>query len=194
MYSQHDEERVILEVFAGSVPGRFLDVGAGDGREYSNTLRLAELGWEGVLIEPSPGAFPALAERHAGNPKLKCVRACLGLETSEVVFHDAPKWYGTTEAGNVEKWKGITAFTDIAVPQISIADFLRENPGPYDFISIDTEGSSTRLFAAWPGESWPMAWCVEHDGNHAEICRIGREHGYVTRCLDETNIILARPR
>ena len=54
MYSQNDEERVILEYFAGKTDGRFVDVGAWSGATFSNVWALMELGWSGVM-----GAVPA---------------------------------------------------------------------------------------------------------------------------------------
>lgn len=71
-YSQNDEEDVIVQYFArmehehnqkrpdGS-PRRFLDVGAHDGMTFSNSRRLAELGWGGWLIEPGKAAYAKLA-------------------------------------------------------------------------------------------------------------------------------------
>lgn len=53
--SQYGEGRWIAEHFAGRV-GRFLDVGAFDGKTFSNTWRLAQEGWFGVCVEPSPPA------------------------------------------------------------------------------------------------------------------------------------------
>lgn len=56
MYSQQDEEKYILEALEG-ITGTFLDIGAWHPTDKSNTRRLIELGWSGVLIEPSPGPF-----------------------------------------------------------------------------------------------------------------------------------------
>lgn len=69
MYSQHNEEEVILDFF-GNAKGKFLDVGAHDGETHSNTLALAERGWAGVLMEPGHDAYEALWRRYAkmGNP------------------------------------------------------------------------------------------------------------------------------
>ena len=43
-YSQHNEQEIILNFFNGRI-GRYLDIGAFDGVDMSNTLALAELGW-----------------------------------------------------------------------------------------------------------------------------------------------------
>ena len=52
MYSQNNEEQIILNYFSGK-KGTFLDIGANDGVTLSNVRALAELGWKGALIEPS---------------------------------------------------------------------------------------------------------------------------------------------
>ncbi len=63
MYSQNDEERVILEL-VGDGKGRFLDIGAFDGVMFSNTRALVERGWCGICVEPNPFTF------------LKLLKAC----------------------------------------------------------------------------------------------------------------------
>jgi hypothetical protein len=55
-YSQNNEQEIILNFFNGRI-GRYLDIGAFDGVAASNTLALAELGWQGTVIEPSPWVF-----------------------------------------------------------------------------------------------------------------------------------------
>jgi hypothetical protein len=64
-YSQQDEERFILGAFADypriltedTGAPRFLDIGAWHPTIFSNTRALFEMGWSGVIIEPSPGPF-----------------------------------------------------------------------------------------------------------------------------------------
>ena len=59
MFSQRDEEQVILDHFGDRV-GTFLDVGAYDGITFSNTHALALKGWSGVCVEASPSCFVKL--------------------------------------------------------------------------------------------------------------------------------------
>jgi hypothetical protein len=68
-YSQYDEQKFILEAFGWSADGLcyskekrslshlFLDIGAWHPTIFSNTRALIELGWRGVIVEPSPGPF-----------------------------------------------------------------------------------------------------------------------------------------
>lgn len=75
MFSQFQEEAAILTAFEGKTVGRFLEIGAWDPITFSNTRALVELGWSGVMIEPSPGPFLEL---------LRCCTKCgEGVDTRE---------------------------------------------------------------------------------------------------------------
>lgn len=56
MYSQHGEDVIAWTFFQNinTPSGFYVDVGAGDGERFSNTLLLEQRGWNGVLIEPDP--------------------------------------------------------------------------------------------------------------------------------------------
>jgi hypothetical protein len=59
-YSQFEEQDHILQAVKNITEGRFLDIGCWDAVTFSNTRALFELGWSGVMIEPSPGPFVEL--------------------------------------------------------------------------------------------------------------------------------------
>ena len=69
MYSQTDEEEHIVKYFEG-VTGKFLDIGAYNGVTFSNTRRLAELGWSGTCVEPSIKPFWDLMNLYRENEKI----------------------------------------------------------------------------------------------------------------------------
>lgn len=195
-YSQKAEEETILRVFAetdGSVKkGRFLDLGAFDGKTFSNTLRLTELGWSGVCVEPSPRAFVALMKTHEANQGIHLINAAVGPDRHLVDFHDSPDAVSTTLEAHRKKWAKDTAFQPIYVCQVTIKDILDRFIGGYDFVNIDTEGTSADLFLAFPiAEMKPKCICVEHDGRNVEIANHGYVHGYSPVYLDGNNIILA---
>lgn len=58
MYSQGGQDLWVMEKVRR--PGFFVDVGAYDGVESSNSLRLEEAGWEGICIEAGPEWFARL--------------------------------------------------------------------------------------------------------------------------------------
>jgi FkbM family methyltransferase len=49
----------------------FLEAGANDGISHSNSLQLEEMGWDGILVEPSPVAFEALQGKRACSHKFQ---------------------------------------------------------------------------------------------------------------------------
>ncbi len=146
--SQYNEHIRMLEHFAGRV-GRFLDVGAYDGVTFSNTRYLAELGWAGVLLEPSPMAFPHLMTFYKGNPRMQLVNAGLASESGLTKFYangvgvsgDA---LSTFHLDHREKFS-MHPFEPIWIPAITWADLLAALPGPYDFINIDVEGMNVEV-------------------------------------------------
>ena len=49
-YSQLGEQDIILNYFNGK-QGTFLDIGANDGKTFSNSYALSLLGWKGVCVD-----------------------------------------------------------------------------------------------------------------------------------------------
>ena len=65
-YTQYGEEGIITEIFRrlNIEKGFFVEFGAMDGIDISNTRSLWEKGWKGVMIEPSEGLFKALKHNY----------------------------------------------------------------------------------------------------------------------------------
>jgi len=70
MYSQNNEEQVILSYFGNKI-GNLLDIGANDGLTLSNSRKLIELGWSAELIEPAEIPYNKLIELYKENKKVK---------------------------------------------------------------------------------------------------------------------------
>lgn len=58
----------------GLTQGYALDIGAHDGRNYSNTFHLYQQGWRGLAIECDPSIFARLASTYQVLPKVKVAR------------------------------------------------------------------------------------------------------------------------
>ena len=71
MYSQNNEEQVILNYFSNQNQGIFLDIGANDGITLSNVRALAEKGWKGALIEPSKISYNKAKENYKNFRKIE---------------------------------------------------------------------------------------------------------------------------
>ncbi len=139
--------------------GYFIELGAGDGISYSNTLHL-ELyhGWRGVLIEPSFIEFEKLKSNRSNmNAFVNC--ACVDdsykRETIELIYSghmtvDTNEKLGFSSPEDHAR-KG-AAFIDIDTYRfhakaVTLNNLLIENDSPreIDFLSLDVEGSELNV-------------------------------------------------
>ncbi|MCL2647935.1 MAG: FkbM family methyltransferase [Phycisphaerales bacterium] len=179
--------------------GRFLEIGAHDGRTTSNTLRLAEIGWSGVCFEPDERTFPKLKQEHKDRPHVICKQAAVTENTDgHVTFYPTDS---TVAATTLKSFAG-DCRTEISVPAMSVAMLLRTFGDNYDFVTIDTEGTSYELFKAMPWDRLKNVSlvCVEHDGHRGkqydrsrEIVEHARKYGFVELCRTPVDVFLHRP-
>src|SRR5271154_5140739 len=189
MYSQNGEEKHILAAVGDA--GHFLDLGAFDGKTFSNTLSLVERGWSGVLVEPSVYAFGSLLDLHGHNDNLKLVQALIGVNPGLMPFWNSRDAISTTEARCYALWKQVAEYKPICyVPQLTVRDILTEFPAPYSVVSIDTEGTSAELFLHWPIEMCvPRVFCVENDKRQGEILSRAKGWAYELAYESAENLV-----
>jgi hypothetical protein len=208
MYSQNNEEEVILKFF-GEKTGSFLDIGAYDGVSISNTRALAERGWSGALVEGSSFSFQKLFHLYGGNEKFTLINAMidpLGDSAGKIVkMWEAPNCAVTTiNPQNFDKWKedvvmhsdGGARFSEIFVaptPLSSLLALLREHGKGFDFVSIDIEGGSADIAMLYdPDEFGTSLLCIEHDDRDQEILDRYTRLGFAQLLKNDENIILSR--
>lgn len=196
MYSQDYEEQVIADFF-GSRVGRFLDVGAHDGRTFSNTLRLVEQGWSGVCVEPAASVFGALLATHRDRPAVKLVNAALAPQRGILPFWDCNgDCVGTTDTRHRDLWAGDgVRFSETWIQTLSVPDFLVAFPGPYQFVSLDVEGATFDLLRSLPLDALGVELlCVEWDQNASaqEIEEHCRQRGFSTFHVVGCNLMVSR--
>lgn len=200
-YSQNNEEEVIVGEFGrlGIQTGRFLDIGAWDGKGFSNTYRLAELGWNGVCVEASPTVFPGLIKNHAGNPNIVLVNAAVCPSVPKLV-----EWYdsggdaiSTTNSAHKAKWEAgwkvtYSTFWVYTMPMIQLFDQFGFS---FDFINIDVESTNIELFRAlpWSALQHTKMICVEHDLRQNEMSQLAKNYGFLPLAMNGENLILVRP-
>jgi len=167
--SQYGEATFIYEHFAGRV-GRFLDIGAFDGTTLSNTKPLADAGWSGVCVEPSPPAFCWLMKAYEGNPRIDLANVCVSPQngkriqrfdcnTSDGYSADA---VSTLIPAHAAKFKD-QPFREIFIPTVSVQDLRWAFGEKFDFINIDVEGLNTEVLWGVGGEMKAEMVCVELD-------------------------------
>ncbi len=200
MYSQSLEQKFILEAFeidggragVNYSRGAFLDVGAFAPKTFSNTRALYELGWSGVMIEPSPMPMHALLQEYGKEPRITLICAAVGLERQMAKLNITQDAMSTSDPAWCEKWaKDGGYYGSMFVPQITLDDIFLQFGGGFDFVNIDTEGSSFELLKALLAtEVRPRCIAFEHDGRHAESFALFDACGYKMVYENDENRIL----
>ena len=191
MYSQKDEEAYILRAVEGMETGTFLDIGAYDGLNYSNTMALVDRGWKGIMVEPGLEAFDRLLYHHGGNDKLTLIHAAVG-DGKWTQFWNNTTTFSTTLASNRDRFHFEGFAPPYLIPTVTVDDLLLHLSSPHiDVLSIDTEGTSVDVFRSCG--SWrPKVACVEHDGRVDECKQIAESRHYSLMMQNEENIIFVR--
>lgn len=195
MYSQNNEERIIGDFFGDRI-GRFLDVGAYDGLRLSNVRRLLDVGWSGVMVEPSPSILPLLRGNVSqyGN-RVKIIDCAIGSMSGEVDFYDNPNAVATTSQAHLKKWRSAESFSEpFKVTQITPEELLNDVGTNFDFISIDVESTNIDLVRVFPWHRLPglRLVCVEHDSHQNEMINILGDFGFERIAENPENLILSR--
>jgi FkbM family methyltransferase len=151
VFPDHAEERLKAEFF-GAQTGFFVEVGANDPRQGSQTFALEQAGWRGVLVEPQPDLAEALK---TGRTAQVFPVACSSPD-------NAGRTMSLYLAGMLSSLDSRLAVTGlrpertIEVPVRTLDDILTEAaaPAPIDFLSIDIEGHETQALAGFSFARW----------------------------------------
>lgn len=204
MYSQNKEEQHILEYFGENI-GTILDIGANDGKTFSNSLALIEKGWQAVLVEPSPSTFEKLMALHKGTKNdVVCVKAAIGAYNGKTILHESGAHLkdksdfallSTVNANEKIKWNNVE-FKEIEVDIITYESLQQlTKTKSFDFISIDCEGNDVMVLKQINLTDTQLV-CIEHNGNQIaleEVRNYCKEFGLVKEIyFTGENIILGK--
>lgn len=156
-YSQYEQDKFITEnFFKTEYKGFFIEIGADDGIDKSNTYFLELSGWNGICIEPSPSRFRSLKQ----NRKCEVLNLAISSSEKEVEFLDMTG-YGKGLSGIIENYnpKHIDRIEretannpqtlskqKVTVKTRRLDHILRERGiTKVDYCSIDVEGSELEI-------------------------------------------------
>lgn len=203
-YSQCGEQKYLLEYFKGKV-GRFLDIGAYDGKTFSNTRALYELGWKGVCVEPSLMAFTQLQKLYKDNENIILVNKALSDKIEILDFYEGYEkssdgsiegtLYSSLSERHVKFWKGEgVIFRTIQVETIdwnNLFDMVGTN---FNFINIDIEGLSLGAMFRMPlprlGDL--KCLCIEHEYKFQELIQYALECGFYECKVTADNLLMMK--
>lgn len=188
-HSQIGQDRVVAELLGFKREGFFVDIGAHDGINGSNTYFFEEkLGWKGIAFEPNPQVFNKLF----ANRKCFLENCCVGSERKLVNFL---RCSGYTEmlSGILEEYdprhlqridREIAEFGGekviCEVPQYPFSYFLEKYKlDDIDYLSLDTEGNELKVLSTIPHDKIRIkVLSVENNYGDIEMIKYMIANGY----------------
>lgn len=190
-------------VFRGKRQGVFVEVGAFDGINGSNTWFFETFrAWHGLLIEPSP-RWASACRSHRRVP---CVQVAAGGHEGRARFLEVEQGY-TQMSGLVDSYDpGLMgrvkenpqhAGREIDVKVRPLGQMLIEHGlSQIDYLSLDVEGAEVAVLEAFPFDRIAVtAWSIENHGNKLAIRSLMEQAGYVRALrVGEDDIWLKKKR
>lgn len=148
-YSQEGQDLWVIDKIQHNDKKYFVDIGAHNGVNDSNTLLLEQKGWNGLCVEPNKKIFQKLSN----NRKCKCVNTCISGDGKVKEFLSL----------NPSGWSGIKDFLrpsalkqrileSYQIDTVTLLDLFRQHDVPkyIDYLSLDTEGSEYEILKNFP--------------------------------------------
>jgi FkbM family methyltransferase len=157
--AQFGEDRLLAEYFGKKSQGFFVEVGAYNGVDFSNSYYFEQLGWHGVLVEPDPEMSERCRQSRKHSQVVEC--AVVGNGCPPVVTFDV-----------IDGWKALSALSfraqidsekvppeltprKITVAAKTLDQILDECcAGEIDFVTIDVEGDEWGVLQGFTIDRW----------------------------------------
>jgi FkbM family methyltransferase len=184
---EQQEKEAILDFFGRRAEGYFVEVGANDPRQLSQTWLLEQQGWTGLLVEPQQACYDKLA---AARTRSRVVRAaCAGPEArgTTASLHVAQSSVHSSLQQHVDD-QGVNYVGLETVPIVTVDELLEQAPPKkVDFVSIDVEGTELDVLRGFDLARWqPELLLIEDKVNNLQKHRYILQRGY--RLLRRTGV------
>lgn len=166
-HSQYYEDVFLASIFRGKGSGYYIDIGANDPDELSNTKSFYLRGWRGINVEPNRILFEKFL---AARKEDVNINAGIGAAATEMTFYEMEPH--TLSTFNREEILGplrkgeARVVSEKTVPVMTMCDLFRlyVRGKQVDFLSVDTEGFEYEVLS---GNDWernrPSVVVVEMD-------------------------------
>jgi FkbM family methyltransferase len=137
-YAQCGED-LILDILLRKQIGFYIDIGANNPIEQSNTMYFYKKGWRGINIDATPGSMISFNKMRKRDINLEVAIANEEKEMSYYLFE--PSFYNTFEKRLAEEYKDKLIGKKI-IKTTKLSKILDQNidSNEIDFITIDAEG------------------------------------------------------
>jgi FkbM family methyltransferase len=172
-YSQNGEDLIVDAILGCKPTGIYVDIGANDPIDLSNTYRFYQRGWTGICIEPNPEKINNL---HMERPRDTILNVGVSnypaTATLYVLDHDTVSTFDkkTADATNLERGTKTTHTVEIPLRRLDV--ILNENlkGTQIDFMSIDVEGYEMYVLMSNDWEKYrPKVIIIEINNNTQQI-------------------------
>ena len=164
-------------LFGRRSEGYFVEVGAYDGENYSNTSCLADAGWAGLYIEPIDEFADKCRARHSGNPRVS-VLACAASDsagTAQIFIGDTLTTLVSDQVADYTKidWakdlhRGESR--DIRTERLDVILEQANAPVGFDLLVIDVEGAEEKVVNGFDIAKWrPKVMLIELEDEHPDF-------------------------
>jgi len=163
--SQIGQDKYISEhIFNNKRNGFFIELGATDGIEFSNTYYFEkELDWNGLVIEPNPNYKEQLDKNRSCYKAYELVYSKQGLNKNFSIIN-YPELSGINNyLGNIGKGK---VTENINLKTITLTELLDNINAPkyIDYLSLDTEGTELEILKGLDMKKYKIRYIrVEHN-------------------------------
>ena len=200
-YSQDGEDAVMWSLFGDDTPGYFVEVGALDGRRFSNCYSFELAGWKGVCVEPHHDYIELVRRNRPGST---CVHAAVSDHDADAApfFANRRGTLSTLDASKETLWKQrfaryFTGFDTQRVPVRTLTRILDEAgaPAPVDVVSIDVEGHELNVLRGLDFDKYrPRVLVIEalDAGAAAELEAFMSGKGYRKARQISSNLLFCR--
>ncbi len=182
--SQHGEELLVSQYFNNKTSGFFIEVGAYDGVELSNTYYLEALGWDGILVEPNPTLYSKILVNRPYSEHFNVAvshEPVDSLDLNIVENYEALSYSKATRRHLNRIDKLDTVVTSISVPVARLDELIPDHVTNIDFVSIDVEGAEIDVLKSLDFNKWRPTLIVIEDNSHGkniEIRDFMQQHDY----------------
>jgi FkbM family methyltransferase len=170
-------ETRLKEEYFGAQKGFFVDVGANDPKDISQTWHLEQTGWTGILIEPQPDLAQQLREQRRARV-FAC--ACSSPENAgKMLPFQVSGIHSSLNLGFFVA--GMRKSNVIEVPVRTLDEILIEAnaPSPVDLMSIDVESHEIEVLNGLTLSRWrPRLILIEDLAFDLRIHKLLRSRGY----------------
>lgn len=179
-YSSHiRQDEWVATVFAGRTNGYFLDFGAFDGTDMSNTLYLErERGWRGICVEPNPSYYPMLC----ASRNVVSVNLALWPQSRQVLSmvdaHGLSSFEALKENDSNAEMRVRSIKRVVEVDTINPTELLDrfEAPTTIEYMSLDVEGAEYDVLTGLDLNRYDIGlMTIEHDCSEERKQKV-REH------------------